>query len=141
MYKLDRTRIPRGPPFDKINALQIHRLHLLQRHILHQADDAIFIDLQLQTRKNGNNQNNKITEGRNHATTRNLLNQPLKRSLAPISGPEYQEGRKLKSNQWSQCLAHSTCGEVSGGVLLPRIAHHPRKFRGCSAYGLFLALA
>ena len=53
MYKLDRTRIPRGPPFDKINALQIHQLHLLQRHILHQADDAIFIDLQPQTRKNG----------------------------------------------------------------------------------------
>lgn len=34
-----------------------------------------------------------------HPTTRNLLNQPLKRSLAPIFGPEYREDRKLKSNQ------------------------------------------
>ena len=120
---------------------QKHRLHLLQRHILHQADDAIFTDLQPQTWKNANSQNNKIIRGSDHPATRNFLNQPLKRSLAPINGPEYQEGRKLKSNQWSQCLAHLTCGEVSGGVLLPRIAHHPRNFRGCSAYGLFLALA
>ena len=100
-----------------------------------------FTDLQPQTWKNADSQNNKIIRGSDHPATRNFLNQPLKRSLAPIVGPKYQEGRKLKSNQWSQCLAHLTCGEVSGGVLLPRIAHHPRNFRGCSAYGLFLALA